>query len=457
MSLQRFLEPINPDDPCGPDLFEAMDDPFESYMLEAEDRLPQQFFTPEGRFRVDPSSVKIKAEITKASALLERSRDLRVLAWLAQYCAAARDLATLVECVELMAGLLETYGSQVHPRLTEDEIDRCNALEMLDGGTAMRLPLEFFPIARDRRHGVLNWRRVAIADGRRNPVAEDGEPVDRDVLVAALRSAENTDQVAASHALFVRLKEAMTRIEQACLANEERAFRPNLELVQAHIEQILTLLQGVRPDLAGEEAAEEGDSAGADGAGADGAAGSDVGGVAVAAAEVPASSIRDARHARGALAALEAYFVRHEPSSPSFILVRQARQLQGRPLVEALELLLPSKYDEARIDFSRETGFVLTMERMRALSELEAQDAEEDDSAGADGAGADGAPLSDAARPDATVVANRTEASSVMSALERYFTATEPSSPIPLLLTRARGYLNQNFASILAEMFPAKD
>lgn len=451
MSLQRFLEPISSDDPCGPDLFEAMDDPFETYMLDAEDRLPQQFFTPEGKFRVDPSSIKIKAEIEKASALLERSRDLRVLAWLAQFCAAARDLGTLVECAEVIAGLLETYSSDVHPRLTEDEIFRCNALEMLDGGTAMRLPLEFMPLAKDRRHGVLSWRRVAISDGRRNPVAEDGQTPDRDALMAALRSAENTDQVAASHALVTRLHAAMKRIEFACLADEDRPFRPNLEKVQAQVEQILALLHEARPDLAGEDAA----STEAEVTGTEGAA--VVPGAPPVAATAPAGSIATARHARRALAALEAYFARHEPSSPSFILVRQARQLQGRPLVEALELLVPSKFDEARIDFSRDTGFVLTMERMRALSDMEAHDDEDDADATeqAEGAAADGS--AERGNTEEVVVATRSDASNVMSALERYFTATEPSSPIPLLLTRARGYLNQSFSAILAEFFPPED
>ena len=436
MSLMQFLEPISPDDPCGPDLFEAMDDPFEAYMLDAEDRLPQQFFTADGRFRVDPNSIKLKVEIANASALLKRSRDLRVLAWLAQFCAAARDLALLVDCVEVMAGLLEKFGAHVHPRMTEDEIDRCNTLEMLDGGASMRLPLEFMPLARDRRMNVLSWRRVAIADGRRNPVAEDGETPDRDALIAALRAAENTDQVSQSHALITRLKEALTQIEYACLADEDRPFRPNLEKVQAQIDAMLVLLHEARPDLAGDEAVAAEDTPAQT---PDAAAGPGSPASAPVTATAPAGSITTASQARQALEALEGYFSRHEPSSPSFVLVRQARQLQGRPLVEALELLVPAKFEEARIDFSRDTGFVLTMERMRALSDIGATEEEGTETA------------------DPPVVTTRAEASSLMSALERYFSATEPSSPIPLLLTRARGYLNQSFSAILAELFPPED
>ncbi len=452
MSLKRFLEPISPENPCGPDLFEAMDDPFESYMLQAEDRLPQQFFNAEGRFRVDPGSIKVQAEIDKAAALMERSRDLRVLAWLAQFCAAARDLGAMVEAIELMAELLETYGAQLHPRTSEDEIDRCNAIEMLDGASSMRLPLEFMPLAKDRRLNVLTWRRVAIADGRRNPVSEDGEPGDLDALMAALRSAENSEQVTASHGLVTRLKEAMTRIEYACLADESRPFRPNLEKVHGQIDALLALLHEARPDLAGEEAMSADATQDDEGTGPDS-------GPASTPSVVPAGSISSPRQARLALEALELYFARNEPSSPSFLLVRQARQLQGRPLVEALELLVPSKFEDARIDFSRDMGFVMTMERMRALSDLEMETDEDAAGGGSnEDIGEDGPSASNAepesAKPSAVTISTRSDASSMMSALERYFTATEPSSPIPLLLTRARGYLNQSFSAILAEMFP---
>ncbi|MDD7972878.1 ImpA family type VI secretion system protein [Roseinatronobacter alkalisoli] len=443
MSLQRFLEPLSPDDPCGPDLFEAMDDALDTYLLDAEERLPQQFFDGAGKLRVEPGTIKLEAELAAAAALLERTRDLRVLAWLAQFCAVGRHLEALVDCIELMAGLLENYGSQVHPRTIEDEIDRCNALEMLDGAATMRLPLEFMPLARDRRLNMLSWRKFAIADGRRNPVAEDGQTLEIDTLMAALRAAENADQVTASHALIRRLKDGLSRVEHACLLDEDRPFRPNLEKVQAQIDAMITLLHDARPDLAGGDAGDQGATTG-EGVGeapiaAAGAAVSGGAGAPVAPAAAAPGSIANALQARHALEALEGYFSRHEPSSPSFVLVRQARQLQGRPLVEALQLLVPDRFDDARIDFSRDTGFVLTMERMRALSDIDITDSPEE------------------AAAEPPVVTTRGDAANLMSALERFFAATEPSSPIPLLLTRARGYLNQSFSAILAELFPPRD
>ena len=92
-----------------------------------------------------------------------------------------------------------------------------------------------------------------------------------------------------------------------------------------------------------------------------------------------------------------------------------------------------------RIDFGADSGFLLGMERLRALS---------------DG----GAPeIADPDQPEAFTVETRKEAGALMSAVESYYASAEPSSPIPVLLARARGYLNQSFTAILSEFLPVRE
>ena len=55
--------------------------------------------------------------------------------------------------------------------------------------------------------------------------------------------------------------------------------------------------------------------------------------------------------------------------------------------------------------------------------------------------------------PDVTV-ASRAEAQTHMQAIEKYYQRTEPSSPIPLLLTRARSYSGRDFAALVKELGP---
>jgi len=434
MTPQDCLAPLSEEDSCGPDLYESFDSVFESYLLDAEARLPQSFFGADGNPRVAPDAIDLGAEWETVAAILARSRDLRLLASYAQFCALARDPAALADCLELMAGLLEAFPDEVHPRITGDIIDRNNALELLASRATVIMPLEFTPLVRDRRLRDISLRRILLGRGERNPQGDE-EPGDAEAMVAALRAAENADAVAASHAALTRIRQATGRIEAICLAGESQPFRPNLEELHGRVDELLGLLAEARPELDGgeaETAEADGEVAGADAPGPDEDAGAGPG---ATPAEVP-GRIADMAQARAALEALESYFRTREPSSPSLVLVRQARQLVGRPLIEAMEVLVPEMSARARIDFGRESGFLLGMDRMRALSEI-----------GGDGEEA-------TADPADFAVSTRREAGALMSALEGYYASFEPSSPIPVLLSRARGYLNQSFTAILSEFLP---
>ena len=434
MTPGDHLAPISEGESCGPDLFDSFDPAFETYMNDVEMRLPAAFFDAEGKPAVRPDAIDLEAEWSAVAALLARSRDLRLLANYGQFCAVARDPDALADCLCLMADLLDTYPDEVHPRIGEDVIDRTNAIELLATRATVLMPLEFTPLLRDRRLREISFRRIALARGDRSP--QGGETAeDADALLGALRAAENADAAMGTHATLGRIKEAVARIESRCLLHETHPFRPNLEELTARLDDLIGVLEEARPELGGTTAPEEDEEIPAEAEPE-----------AEAAATLPdeaaaaAGRITDTAQARAALDALEAYFRLHEPSSPGLVLVRQARQLVGRPLVEALDLLVPEMAGRARIDFGRETGFVLTMERMRALSEI---------------APAEDAPAPTEA-PEVTVT-GRKQATALMSALEAYYTGKEPSSPIPVLLTRARGCLNQSFTAILAEFLPAQD
>ncbi|MFB9151302.1 type VI secretion system protein TssA [Roseovarius ramblicola] len=440
MTPQDCLAPLSEEDSCGPDLYESFDSAFESYLLDAEARLPQSFFGSDGSPRVAPDTIDLGVEWENVAAILDRARDLRPLASYAQFCALARDPAAMAECLDLMAGLLEAFPDAVHPRITDDIIDRNNALELLASRATVIMPLEFTPLVRDRRLRDISLRGILLGRGERTPQADE-QPGDAEAMIAALRAAENADAVAASHAALTRIKQAAARIEAVCLANESQPFRPNLEELHARLDELLGLLAEARPELDGGGAADDGaDAQDAPPAEAAPAAGDDDAAAPGAAPAAAPGRVADMAQARAALEALESYFHTREPSSPSLILVRQARQLVGRPLIEALEILVPEMSARARIDFGRESGFLLGMDRMRALSEIGGGGGEE--------ATAD---------PADFAVANRKEAGALMSALESYYASFEPSSPIPVLLSRARGYLNQSFTAILSEFLPAPE
>jgi type VI secretion system protein ImpA len=51
-------------------------------------------------------------------------------------------------------------------------------------------------------------------------------------------------------------------------------------------------------------------------------------------------------------------------------------------------------------------------------------------------------------------VASRIDAAHLLTSVETFFRVAEPSSPIPTLLVRARGYFGKDFSAILNELMP---
>lgn len=459
-SLAALRAPLDDDEPCGPDLRAEGDFGFDGYMLHAEDALPERFFSG-GEVSLDPSSLDLREEWEEVGPVMERTRDLRLLGTIAQFCAMARRLPALADCFTLAADWLEAFPEALHPRINEgSSVARSNALSLFTSNPNVVLPLEFSPLVEDRHMRGVSLRRIALARGLRNPVgAEQAE--DASALLAALRRPDNAEELEATHAAIAAIAAAIERITEVCLLDPEAPFRPEFDTLQGRIDEIREILAEIRPDLAGEEG--EGAAADGEAAGEGGASEAPAGGEPAAAA--PPGLIDGPDRAAEALDMVEAYFLSVEPSSPGLILARQARQLVGRPLVEAIELLVPEQAKNARIEFADAGGFLLTMERMRDLSKVERPAGKAANGAGeASGESSGGGGVLAGLRGQASggasgpaplpAVDSRAQADAMMRAVEQFYNRSEPSSPIPLLLGRARRYLNASFAAILADLFP---
>ena len=131
----------------------------------------------------------------------------------------------------------------------------------------------------------------------------------------------------------------------------------------------------------------------------------------------------------------------HEPSSPAVMLVAQARQLVGKPLVEALEILMPGKAGAAVLRLGQAQGFVLPIDRMRALTQTGLGDSGPDQPAAG----------------EILPINHRGDVVATLLAVESHFSTAEPASPVPLLLSKARDMLNKRFDAIVAEMLASDE
>ncbi|MFQ6551460.1 ImpA family type VI secretion system protein [Aestuariibius insulae] len=451
MQLDFLTDPVTPEAPCGPDLEATDHDGFLDYYFEAEARMPERYFTPgirdgkgEGSTDVlfDPSSVDLKAEKAAILGLLQESRDLRLLSLLARFSVLAGDLAGFAEALTGMADLIEAFPQEAHPSTEDGPSDRRSALEDLAGIVTVVMPLQYADLAPPSQATL---RRYMVGNAEVTPREGEDELSTSDVL-SALGDPGAASRVETVHGQLVAARDALARIRSACLGDASQPFNVTLDPAADTLERMLTVIQQARSDLTSDAPAvpaapdpepETPVSTGEN----------DLPETPKAPVEAPASQpapsspgsvgIESQAAAKATLEAIEGYFAAHDPASAALLLVTQARLLIGKPLVEALDTLLPDKAGRAIIDFGPQTGFALPMDRLRMLS-----------GAGPSQTDAEGAP----ATPP--VIERRADLAMHLRGVEDFFRQTQPASPLPLLLTRARTYLDKDFQSLLSELLP---
>ena len=101
---------------------------------------------------------------------------------------------------------------------------------------------------------------------------------------------------------------------------------------------------------------------------------------------------------------------------------------------------MPGEAGRAVIGFGRETGVSLPMERLRALSQ--AVEGGFDD------------PAAEPSLPPPPEPTDRAALAAILMGVEAFYLRVEPASPIPILLSRARGLMDKGFQAIVAELIP---
>jgi type VI secretion system protein ImpA len=308
---------------------------------------------------------------------------------------------------------------------------------VLEDRTTVILPLHYAPVLRDQRAGAISLRDYQIATGVAKG-REDERTPDINQILETLRSEAHRETIDEIHASLTALRTALGTIGEAFSTNTDYGFSAEFELLAEVVTQLLKFIESGRSDLKADgEPADAGPQT--PDAGATPSPSADAG-PQPAAGRAEAGPVRSHDAAAAALLAAEQYFGRFEPSSPALILVHQARLLVGRPLVEALEALLPDTVEYASIGIDTTAGFALGIAKMRALTEEIVADSQ-----------------TFAAQEQEVpefCAATRAEAMAILAAVSGFFRAVEPSSPVPMILGRAERFASLSFQSILNELMP---
>jgi type VI secretion system protein ImpA len=441
--------PVSEAEPCGPDLDQAGDPTYMHFVARAEGLLPASFFTRDNEDRVtvfDRTSIDFDVQFDAINKLLAGTRDLRLLVILAKFLILNRDLNGFCGCMDLIARLLEARWHDVHPRGEEGTFAmRTVALESLDDLPTTVLPLQYTPLAISRRFGAISYRSYQIATGESKP-REGEEAPDLTSVQNAFADADLTGLVATRDDL-VTLQNALARI--TAISIEQAGFEQAVRLVKLPpaVDKILAVLD--------DAVAKRDPTAARSGPGRPAAALSSPGSDESVASAAGATTIADGSvacvaDAARALDAVAGYFSRSEPSNPAVLLVRQARQLIGKSFFEVMQILVPAHATQASIHVGGDQAFDLSVEQLSSLDVGDPTDA--DPLAGGD--------LREQPNGHDSATARRIEARSrpdALALLEQvgiFYRAMEPSSPIPLLTSRARDLAQRDFLSLLKDLLP---
>lgn len=441
MRFDTITEPVSAEDPCGPDLDEEGDDSYLNYVLSAAGRIPESFYqrdmnSPVNDVRLVPfdrTTIDLKSEVKSIAALLARTRDLRLLTLEARFQCLAGQVVGFCECLRGMAMLVTERWDCVHPRGSGDDFTmRQNTLAGLEDQASILLPLTYASLAVSKKVGGVSLRDHQVATGVVRPRAGERQ-IDASDIAEPFQNPENRMVVTGLEGAVRDGIAALGAISGKFADAAGYEYRPDFTNLLKSLGDIRDLIHGALPELAAAAEAEERTAAAPDEA----VTGAEVSFTPAFAATAEAIVLPDHAAASAALLAVEQYFARIEPSSPILILIHQARMLVGKSLVEAMELLMPEGAVKAGISFAGGPPVRLSMPKMKEITQSACDGIE---------------PVTGTSRAVSYSAATRQEAEQLIGSVDAFFRACEPSSPIPMLIGRARTFMNRDFAAILSEI-----
>ncbi len=326
IDVEQLLQEISPDAPCGDNL--EYDADFIGLEQIARGKPEQQF----GETIVPAEEPDWAAVRRKALELCTRTRDLRVIDYVARASVRTHGYAGLNDALGLLRGSIERYWESVHPMLDPDDNNdptaRVNIIGSLCDAQTMLNGIRQAPLVQSRALGRFGLRDVTIASGEIPPPAGMEAPptmatIDAAFLDGALEELQATAEAARQAVEHVKAIES-TLTDRVGTANAV-----SLDSLRGVLKEAGKVLDG---KLA-------------------------MRGTGAPAAAVPAANGHDANGATSPVAVsgqlksradvikmldmLCEYYAREEPSSPVPLLLQRAKKLVPMTFMEIVQDLIP--------------------------------------------------------------------------------------------------------------------
>ena len=319
--FDRFLTPIEGESPCGLDL--EYDNEFLA-LTQAIAGKPEQQFGDTVIPAVDPDW-RIVAGLCQT--LLERTKDLRIVAWLTLAETHMHGVVPFASGLKLALNLCEQYWDGVHPRIEVDgDTDpylRMNAISAFSGSEFSgedRLIQALRQSSLVKQPMVLSFRDAELAFGKASEATYSLEQI----------SPTLSDAQAAGNADIAAVGDAYSSYRALRALLDERvsvAEAPDMDRLDSVLKPVAQGLERLRSSAASETEA-TGESVSEDGTvtiRGDGGSG----------------VVRNREDARRALDRVCDYLERNEPSNPASLFARRAQRLLSMPFLDIMRELSP--------------------------------------------------------------------------------------------------------------------
>lgn len=315
--LESLLAPLSADAPCGAD---PEYDPDFLALQEASARRSEQQFGNTVVPAQEPDWVQV---FQRASALVGRTRDLRIAVLFARSGARIEGLAGAARGLQLLRGLLERYWTEVHPCLDASEdgdpTARLNALAPLshpEAGLA-----DFRAASLTGKRGGVTLRDIELAIGHAEPLPGEAMPTEDGVLQGVQSAIAARPEVA----------QQMLDVRDAAIALGT-CFEQHLDATRTPELEALQKLLGQVADTARRVAGMVADAAGpVDGESAPGSAPT----------SVATGALRSREDVIRVLDRACDWIERNEPTNPAPLLIRRSQRLMTKNFLDIIRDLVP--------------------------------------------------------------------------------------------------------------------
>ena len=411
-------KPISPESPCGPDPEQSPD--IQNFLAVAEGHLPASYRD------FDKKVFAAKSTLEQLAKYFSESRDIRFLVTAAKYAMLSDDLKLFSDILNALPTLLKNNWVHVHPTESAGgNALRSAFLQSLDDRPTIVFPLQSMPLINDKRIGQISMRTILVAD-KKIPARPDETVLELDAIKDAFMRFEPLDRMNETVLHLTSVKNSLQQLRDIFQEKAGHEYAPMFDLLPAVADSICQYIGEIHKARMPSEAMAVEDGEVSEGATSE---------VFVEPKQDLAGDIASVKEASNALEAILNYYAATEPSSPARLLVKQAHQLVGKSFVEAMRILAPGLVDETKIKMGGDQPFALDFNQLSALFGDEASDG-----------------ISESTEARSFIAASRSEATALMRKIEQFYKVREPSSPIPLLVERARNFVAKDFSSLLKEM-----